>query len=236
MAKRSPLQKRLRRLEVRIQRNPRVQRAVRNGYARYIRFVERTTRWQYLGLDAWGPEGNRDPMIFCAWHARLACTPFVGPLIGRKAKVLVSDHADGQIIAELLRAVGFEPILLQTSRSKTGSLRAALHELRAGGTLGMTPDGPMGPPERSKPGAIILAGLSGVPIVPLGYAARPAIRLPSWDRFVLPLPWGRGVMSAGPPLSIGRDELGEEAVEAACRRLDAALDAEVARCEAALKR
>ncbi|WP_172329508.1 lysophospholipid acyltransferase family protein [Mangrovicoccus sp. HB161399] len=236
MAKRVPLKKRLRRLEVRIQRDPRFQRAVRNGYARYIRFVERTVRWTYLGLDAWGPGGERGPIIFCAWHARLACTPYVGPLTGRHAKVLVSDHADGQIVVELLKAVGVDPILVQTSRSKTGSVRASLEALRAGYTLGITPDGPLGPPERSKPGAVILAGLSGVPIVPLGYAARPALRLPSWDRFVMPLPWGRGVMSAGPPILIGRDALDEASVDAACRRLDAALSAEVARCEAALRR
>ncbi len=235
MAKRVPLKKRLRRLEVRLQRNPRVQRMIRGGYARYIRFVERTTRWTYLGLDDWGPDGDRGPVIYCSWHSCLAATPFAGQLTGRTAKVLVSDHADGQIIVELLKAVGVEPILVQTSRSKTASVRASLEVLRAGGTLGITPDGPMGPAGQSKPGAVIIAGMSGAPMVPLGYAARPAIRLPSWDRFLLPLPFGRAVMSAGPPLHVERRQMGDAAVEAACRRLDEALDAEVARCEAALK-
>ncbi|MBE3640538.1 lysophospholipid acyltransferase family protein [Mangrovicoccus algicola] len=236
MAKRRPLRKRLRKLEVRLQRNPRLQRAVRAVYARYVRLVERSTRWTHLGLEAWGPQGNREPVIYCAWHARLACTPFIGPLTGRTCKVLASDHADGQIVVELLRGMGIEPILVQTSRSKTGSMRAALAALRAGDTLGITPDGPLGPPQRSKHGAVILAGLSGAPIVPVGYAARPAMRLPSWDRFVLPLPFGRGVLSTGAAFRIPREALQDEAaVEAACRRLDALIDAETARCEAALR-
>ena len=231
----TPLRKRLRRLEVRLQRNPRLQRLLRAGFSRYMRFVTRTSRWTCLGLEAWGPEGNRDPVVMCTWHSHLSMALRTAGLTGRHVAAMVSDHADGQLVVDYLRDLGLEPIPVSTSRSKTQSLRASLAVLRRGDTVGLVTDGPMGPPRKSKQGAVLLASLSGVPIVPLGYAARPVLRLPTWDRFILPLPWGRAVLSAGPPLMIARG-LDAAGTEAALARLDAAIDAEIARCEAALRR
>jgi lysophospholipid acyltransferase (LPLAT)-like uncharacterized protein len=42
-------------------------------------------------------------------------------------------------------------------------------------------------------------------VVPLAVAARPARRLASWDRFLVPLPFARCVLAFGPAVRVGPD-------------------------------
>ena len=67
----------------------------------------------------------------------------------------------------------------------------------------ITPDGPRGPRFKFKPGAILLAQMSGRPMLPLAYAASRAA-LVHWDRFVLPLPFARIAIAIGPPREVPR--------------------------------
>ncbi len=67
----------------------------------------------------------------------------------------------------------------------------------------ITPDGPKGPRFKFKPGAILLAQMSGRPILPMAYAASRAWRI-KWDRFVIPLPLSRIVIAIGPPRYVPR--------------------------------
>jgi lysophospholipid acyltransferase (LPLAT)-like uncharacterized protein len=87
----------------------------------------------------------------------------------------------------------------------------------------------------AKPGAVIVAGLAGVQASPCAYAVNRFIRLPTWDRFILPLPWSRGVFAVGdgftPPSRLSQ----EEAEEAAARLGTLIVDLTEA-CEARLKR
>lgn len=234
MAKRRSLRKRLRRLEVRLQRNPGVQRVLRGLIRSYIRLIHRTTRWRYLDLDLYGPAGDRTPAVLCVWHETLPGTTHALNVLERPTWALASDHPDGLLVVDVLRDLGFESLLVATSGDNTGPLREALRRLRGGASVCITTDGPLGPPRRSKPGAVTLAGLSGARLVAFGYATRPALRLPTWDRMLLPLPFGRGVISAGAPIDVPR-RLDAAAIDALCARLDTALDAQMDRCAAALR-
>jgi hypothetical protein len=60
----------------------------------------------------------------------------------------------------------------------------------------ITPDGPRGPRFQFKPGAILLAQMSGRPILPLAYAASRAWLI-KWDKFVLPVPFSRIAIAVG---------------------------------------
>lgn len=233
MAPKTPLKKRIRRMEVAVQRNPLVQRFLRSSISAYVRLVHRTTRWTYLGLDAWGPDGDRGPALLCVWHETLPGTTHALRVLERDVTGLASDHADGMLVVAVMERMGFGCILVNTSRDKTGSLREAVRRLRRGGSISVTPDGPLGPAGEAKPGAVTLAALAGVPMIPFGYATRPCLRLPTWDRMMLPLPFGRGVLSAGDALHVPR-RLDEAGVEAESARLAAAIDAEMARCAEAL--
>jgi lysophospholipid acyltransferase (LPLAT)-like uncharacterized protein len=67
----------------------------------------------------------------------------------------------------------------------------------------ITPDGPTGPRFAFKPGALLLAQLSGRPLLPMAYAASRAWFF-GWDRFVLPWPFSRIAVAIGAPVYIDR--------------------------------
>ena len=83
-------------------------------------------------------------------------------------------------------------------------MRSLLEVLQSGSLVAITPDGPRGPRHVVQPGVARLAALSGVPVVPAAAFCRPARRLGSWDRMILPLPFGRGRIVYGTPIMVPR--------------------------------
>ena len=94
-----------------------------------------------------------------------------------------------------------------------------MKRLREGRDVAFTPDGPRGPRHRVQGGVIQAARLSGVPIVPIAFSAHRAKIFSSWDRFLLPYPFSRGVFLYGEPLVVPRDA-NEREVEALRRGLE----------------
>jgi lysophospholipid acyltransferase (LPLAT)-like uncharacterized protein len=137
------------------------------------------------------------------WHSRLVMMPYSYP--GSSLVVMVSEHRDGKMIAALLRRFGLDIASGSSTRRGSAGLRQLLRYTRAGHDAGITPDGPRGPRRYLKPGAIIAGKLSGLPLVPVTFSARPARRLGSWDRTLLPYPFGRGLFIYGEPLVVPRD-------------------------------
>ena len=106
---------------------------------------------------------------------------------------------------------GCSPCPSEGDRSGARDFALRLARLsHAGYSLVVTPDGPFGPPRVAKPGALIVARESGLPIQPWAVSVRPAIRLTRrWDRQLVPLPFSRIRVFAGERLEIGpRDRLG----------------------------
>jgi lysophospholipid acyltransferase (LPLAT)-like uncharacterized protein len=89
--------------------------------------------------------------------------------------------------------------------------------VHAGQDVAVVPDGPRGPACRAQAGIVSLAATTGAPIVPGGVAARPARRLASWDRFLVPAPFARCAIVFGTTLRVGRRD-DREAVRAAVER------------------
>ncbi|GBR53306.1 3-deoxy-D-manno-octulosonic-acid transferase [Neokomagataea thailandica NBRC 106555] len=118
--------------------------------------------------------------------------------------VFISRNKDGRLIADAVRPWGVTALHGSTARrgkDKGGAaaLRSALKILNAGHLVAITPDGPRGPAEHVQPGAEALSRIAKCPLTPVGMAAS-GIRLPSWDRLILPIPFGRGFINPGPPL------------------------------------
>lgn len=192
--------------------------------AAYIRLVHASTRWQVRGEPHVAPLfAAGQPIIAAFWHSRLLMAP-LGWRHARKPKVLISTHRDGELIARTVRHLGIDTVRGSTTRGGGIALRALLKALEAGESVAITPDGPRGPRMRVQPGVIALAALSGAPIVPATYAVTHCRFLDSWDRFVLALPFGRGVYLWGEPLRVPRDA-GARAREAARHELERRLNA-----------
>ena len=130
--------------------------------------------------------------------------------------MLISTHSDGQLIARTIAHFGLSTIDGSTTRGGTAALRGLLNVLKAGECVGVTPDGPRGPRMRASNGVINIARLAGVPIVPASYSVTRRKVLGSWDRFILALPFSRGVMVWGEPIHIDRDA--DEAVLESARQ------------------
>lgn len=185
----------------------------------HIRLVKATTRWQTVNGAVAEPAWRGDaPIIAAFWHERLALTPYCWPT-RVPFNMLMSGHPDGQFIAGAVEAFGLRTVVGSSTRGGSGALRALLRKLKDGESVGLTPDGPRGPRREVGDGIIALARLSGVPILPAAVGVSRRIVLKTWDRLVIGLPFGRGAMVWGQPISIAKD----------------ADDAEVARLRARLK-
>jgi hypothetical protein len=98
---------------------------------------------------------------------------------------------------------------------------------REGRDLAITPDGPRGPRGSVGPGAVIISARGGIPVVPVGVAARPAWRARSWDRFLVPLPFARVWVVYGPAVRPGAEPSGDD--DARIAEAMAAVEREAAR-------
>jgi len=192
--------------------------------AQYIRLVHATGRWSVVRGEVPRALWERSqPFITCFWHGRLLMMPYCW---NREVPVhmLISQHRDGQIIARTVGHFGIRTIAGSTRRGGAGALRAMVKALQGGECVGVTPDGPRGPRMRASDGVVSVARLAGVPVVPATFAVSRRRVLSTWDRFVIALPFARGVLVWGEPIAVPRDadEAGREAVRA---RLEAALNA-----------
>lgn len=190
----------------------------------YLRFALRTTRWTLHGRDALGPYLLGGPAVFAFWHERLPLMPALWTLAvterhegGRREgargrmSVLVSRHGDGRLIGDIMRGFGVEVIHGSSARGRVRKggaegVRALVAALEAGGQVVLTPDGPRGPARKAAAGVAQLAGLAQAPIIPCGAQTSRRSVLPTWDRMVLPLPFGRGVLVCGAPIAVPREE------------------------------
>ncbi|HEX7241588.1 MAG TPA: lysophospholipid acyltransferase family protein [Longimicrobiaceae bacterium] len=143
------------------------------------------------------------PVVFVLWHGRLLpCTYWNG---WQRLVTLVSQHRDGEYIARIVERWGYTTVRGSSSRRAAGALRELVRHVRAGRSLAVTPDGPRGPREVMKPGALLAAQLTGAPIIPASGGASRGWWFGSWDRFLVPKPFSRVRLAYGEPIWVPRD-------------------------------
>jgi len=175
----------------------------------------------------------------CWWHQHtLFCAQFLLREQRRrpafKVGFLISPSVDGELAAMVLRRA--QAYVIRGSSSRTGALalKEYYHALtRDAVSPVVSPDGPRGPRWQFKPGAVLLAQMSGRPIVPMAYAASRASFI-HWDRFVLPWPFARIVIAIGAPRTVPR-VLDAARVEALQQEMTEALRATFLSARAALE-
>jgi lysophospholipid acyltransferase (LPLAT)-like uncharacterized protein len=208
----------------RIQRSKPAVRFTADAIAFYVRLVHNTTRWDIRGAEH--PEGfwseNR-PFILTFWHGRLLMIPPAWRR-DRQIHMLISQHRDGELIARAMDPFGIGTVRGSAAKAGkkdkggSGALRVIVRQLKLNEHAGFTPDGPRGPRMRASTGVIAAARLAKVPILPLTYAVKRRRVLNSWDRFILPWPFNRGVYLWGEPIDVHSDAT--ESPEQAALRLE----------------
>lgn len=208
-------------------------RIASSAIAAYIRLVEATSRSDYIGRehpDALVESGKG--FIVAFWHSRLLMGATIKRETQKTVYMLISTHRDGEIIANAVKGFGIElirgsaanPKKPEKDKSGAPAIAQMISVLNRGAIVGITPDGPRGPAEVAKIGAIKLAAYSGAPILPTSYSASRGPRLETWDRFLLAAPFSRLAFAARPPIHVERDA-DAAALEAARRKLEDELKA-----------
>ena len=142
--------------------------------------------------------------ILATWHDQLLMIP--PEYSGAASKVLISSSKDGELIARVVEYFGVGAVRGSSNRGGKAAFRELTKLSKEPINLGFTPDGPRGPRHIVKEGVVQLARISGRPIVPIAFTCSNGHRFQSWDRFLLPFPWGKAVYSFGAPLYYDKNE------------------------------
>ncbi|MFQ5735640.1 MAG: lysophospholipid acyltransferase family protein [Thermodesulfobacteriota bacterium] len=185
-----------------------------------IRLIHLTTRNTFVGFEEYRAILDRGGRIILAfWHGRLLMMKYAHP---RRITALISRSKDGELIARTVERIGVDSARGSSSRGGFGGVKALLKAAKAGKDLAIAPDGPKGPAMKAQMGVIQIAAKTGLPIIPAAFGAEKKKVFGSWDSFILPYPFTRGVYICGKPLRVARNA-GTEEMEAARLELERTL-------------
>lgn len=143
-------------------------------------------------------------VVLTLWHGQMLPLLWVHR---QPTGVLISEHRDGDIIANIVGQYGFSSIRGSTSRGGARALLESVRVLRNGRDVVMTPDGPRGPFRSFAPGALVVAFRAQVAVVPLVVHTDRMWQLKSWDRFEIPRPFARITVVYGEPRHVEGDDV-----------------------------
>ncbi len=156
------------------------------------------------------------PIIFCVWHNRLALSMVA---YSRFAKMfwpskglaaMISASKDGGLLAAVLDKFGVQAVRGSSSRRGRQALLESTTWVEKGFHIAITPDGPRGPRYRVQDGALALAQVTGVPLVPVAIRIKGKFSLHSWDQFQIPLPFAKCHLQFGQAVFVPREISDEE--------------------------
>jgi len=154
---------------------------------------------------------NKSQYIFCCWHNRLFLGPHLLPR-NRIINALQSSHSDGMITSIAFKYLEMNVILGSSKKGGMQAFRKMIKCIQNGESIAITPDGPKGPKEIVKEGIIKLAQITGVPIVPLVWTTKKFKLINSWDHFVIPFPFSKGIYTFGKPIYVDK-KINEKKIE-----------------------
>jgi lysophospholipid acyltransferase (LPLAT)-like uncharacterized protein len=142
-------------------------------------------------------------LIAALWHQRiLASIGYAKGFGAYRPSVMISESRDGDMIADVFSRMNFRPVRGSSSRNGKKALAAMLNDLKDHSLAVHVLDGPKGPRGVVKPGLIVLAEKSGVPIVPVYISISRAWVLGSWDRCLVPKPFSKIVIRWDQPITV----------------------------------
>ena len=149
------------------------------------------------------------PCVVVFWHGRLAMMSFAYRRwwlrdfgSKRRAKVIISDHKDGEIITRVISHFGIGAIRGSSFKGGARALMGAIKEIKNGTDVIITPDGPRGPYHSVADGAVVIAQKQNAQIQILNYEASKFWQLKSWDKMIIPKPFSEISYTLSPPFSV----------------------------------
>ena len=176
-----------------------------------LRLLAATIRFEFEDHSGILRNATPQAVIFCTWHNRLALALTIYLKYpkklhpARRLAAIVSASRDGAVMAYVLELFGAQPVRGSSSRRGAQALLELTSWAERGYDLAITPDGPRGPCYAIQEGVLFLAQQTGLPVVPMTYHLNWKVRLKSWDRFQIPLPWARCVVRFGRPVIVPKE-------------------------------
>jgi len=165
------------------------------GWAGYllIRVLGPTLRYSVSIEEGGPPHRHAAPAIYAFWHRCLIPACFLGH--GRQIAVLISTSFDAECSVRALSRFGYRTVRGSSTRRGMGALLGMQKELESGHAVAFTIDGPKGPRYVAKPGPVLLARITGLPIICFHIALQhPWVLTKSWDQCMIPKPFSRALV------------------------------------------
>lgn len=158
------------------------------------------------------PNALKDKVyIVTFWHGELLMQPFnyqkLKPL--GKVSAMISEHKDGEAITKTVEYLGIHSIRGSSTRGGTKALINAIKELKGGDDIAITPDGPKGPRHSVANGIVAISQKTNAKILAFNCKPTKYWQLNSWDRFIVPKPFGTIHFYVSEPFGIDNLELEE---------------------------
>ena len=174
---------------------------IRMAGALFLMTLGSTWRLKFRGLEhERAVREKRLRPVWAFWHGRLLVLAYA--YRDRKIHIMISEHGDGEIIAQVTDQLGFGSVRGSTTRGGLRALRALGRKIFEGYDVAITPDGPKGPRHALQGGAIYAAMKTGCPLLPLTSTAWPRWTFRSWDKFIVPKPFSTVLIRIGEPLYV----------------------------------
>ncbi len=236
----------------RFMRSPLVQSLAAFALAAYMVVVKYTTRWEVKGLDNIAPfMGNGEGLIVMTWHSRFLMLNAGWKKSYQKPHVLISRSRDGDIVAKTSQILGINAVRGSARRGKKGkggqsnspskgpnkggvaAFLAMQNAVDGGGCIVITADGPKGPRQRLGSGPLTLAKRTSAPLFSCIFSVKNRKQVNSWDKFIIPLPFGRGQIIWSPATYIDKD-ISDADFAALRAKLEQAMNADLDKADSAL--
>ncbi len=163
------------------------------------------------------PQAEKDlgdkQFIVALWHNRTLVPCYIYTHLmksQRKMCMITSASKDGAMLTAVAEDFGMTTVRGSSHRRGARAFMEAVRAMKAGYCMCMAPDGPKGPMYKSKPGAIRLASVTGVPIIPAALSFKNCWRIKSWDRYIVPKPFSVVELQWGDFMCIPRDATPEQ--------------------------
>ena len=186
-----------------------------------IRALGPTLRFAVSWEDGSPGSLEKRPLVYSFWHSCMLPAMYLWRNL--QIRVLSSDSFDGEYTGRIMRKFGFVKVRGSSSRGAVRAVLGMRRELEAGWVVAFTIDGPRGPRHLVKPGPVVLARATGVPMAGFHIAVDKAWVLKTWDKLIIPKPFSRALMRVARemPVPSDADESKQERYQA---ELQAALD------------
>ena len=182
-------------LRKRIADSPAFNAWVARQFARYIRWVHRSTSWELDGWDGLQQAlEEHGAVILVGWHQRLLMSPYMLDVSKHPCRSLTSGARAGRLAGVIQENFGFETSPMISGADGMRAMRTVLKGLRLGTSIAIAADGPQGPARISKTTPVIWARSSRKPVFVFAFSAKRFWTWPTWDRMMFPTPWNHGRM------------------------------------------